>query len=58
MLSWLTLNAGNIIVSALLIAIVSLIIAKLVKDKKKGKSSCGCGCANCALNGQCHKKPD
>ncbi|MCM1327090.1 MAG: FeoB-associated Cys-rich membrane protein [Bacteroidales bacterium] len=58
MLSWLTSNAGNIIVSALLIAIVSLIIVKMIKDKKKGKSSCGCGCANCALNGQCHKKPE
>lgn len=56
MLSWLALNAGNIIVSIILITIVALIIIKMVKDNQKGKSSCGCGCSNCALNGQCHKK--
>lgn len=56
MLSWLALNAGNIIVSILLITAVALIIIKMVKDKQKGKSSCGCGCSDCALNGQCHKK--
>jgi hypothetical protein len=26
----------------------------MIRDKKAGKSSCGCGCANCAMAGKCH----
>ena len=33
----------GIIIIAVVIAIVSIIV-----DKKKGKSTCGCDCANCA----------
>ena len=46
---------GNFIIILVLAAIVSMIVIKMVKDKKAGKSSCGCGCASCALNGKCHK---
>jgi hypothetical protein len=35
--------------------IVALIIFSLIRDKKKGNSSCGCGCAHCAMAGACHK---
>ncbi|MBQ7538289.1 MAG: FeoB-associated Cys-rich membrane protein [Treponema sp.] len=46
---------GNIIVGLLLLAIVSLIILSLVRNKKKGKHSCSSGCAACAMAGSCHK---
>lgn len=46
---------GNFIIILILAAIVAGIAVKMVKDKKAGKSSCGCGCANCALRGECHK---
>ena len=57
MLSWLTENLGTIIVSLILIAVVALIIVKMAKDRKNGKStgSCGCGCEHCAMHGKCHK---
>ena len=55
MLAWLSENLGTIIVSLILIAVVSTVIVKMVKDKKHGKSSCGCGCENCAMHGKCHK---
>ena len=45
MLAWITENIGTILISAVLLLVVVLIIRKLVKDKKKGKSSCGCNCA-------------
>ena len=48
MLAWITENIGTILISAVLLLVVVLIIRKLVKDKKKGKSSCGCNCAHCA----------
>ena len=46
---------GTIIISIILIAIVFGIILKMAKDKKSGKSSCGCGCSSCPMNGKCHK---
>lgn len=56
MLAWITENIGTILISAGLLLIVVLIIVKLVKDKKTGKSSCGCNCAHCAMSGSCHKE--
>lgn len=56
MLAWIAENIGTILISAVLLLIVVLIIRKLVKDKKKGKSSCGCNCAHCAMSGSCHQK--
>ncbi|MCR4693196.1 MAG: FeoB-associated Cys-rich membrane protein [Firmicutes bacterium] len=43
------------IISLVLLAIVAGIVTKMVKDKKAGKSSCGCGCGNCPMSGECHK---
>ena len=54
MLNWIANNISTVLISLGLLIIVSAIIAKLVKDKKKGKSSCGCNCAHCAMSGSCH----
>ncbi|MGN0518922.1 MAG: FeoB-associated Cys-rich membrane protein [Acutalibacteraceae bacterium] len=54
MLLWLKANLATIIISVILVITVALVIRKMIKDKRQGKSSCGCGCANCALKGQCH----
>ena len=54
MLAWLADNLGTIIVSVILIAVVSVIIVKMIKDKKQGKGSCGC--EHCAMHGKCHNK--
>ena len=48
MLSWLTANLGTILISAVLVY--------LLRQKKAGKSSCGAGCAHCAMHGRCHGK--
>lgn len=56
MLTWISENIATIIICVILLAIVAAVIGKMVRDKKKGKSSCGCGCANCAMNGSCHSK--
>ena len=55
MLAWLAANLGTIVVTLILIGIVAAIIVKMVKDKKQGKGSCGCGCEHCAMHGKCHK---
>ena len=56
MLEFFVQNWGTILVSAILLAVVILIVVKLYRDRKKGKSSCGCGCENCPSAGMCHKK--
>ena len=48
-------NAGTIVVSLLLIGVVALIVARLRRDKKRGKSSCGGNCGCCPMAGSCHK---
>ena len=56
MFDWIAQNLGTLLISAALIAIVTSIIISLIRQKKRGKSSCGCNCAHCALHGQCHKQ--
>lgn len=56
MLNFLADNAGTILVGAVLLAIVVFVIIKLYRDKKRGRSSCGCGCENCPSAGACKKK--
>ncbi|MDY2792825.1 MAG: FeoB-associated Cys-rich membrane protein [Eubacteriales bacterium] len=38
---------GTVIVGGVLAIIVGLLIWKMIKDKKTGKSSCGGDCAHC-----------
>ncbi|MBR6407517.1 MAG: FeoB-associated Cys-rich membrane protein [Clostridia bacterium] len=54
MLSWLTANLWTIVISLALLAAIAAIVIKLVGDKRKGRSSCSHGCANCAMHDQCH----
>jgi len=56
MVQWLADNLGNLIISLVLIAIVAGIIRGIIKDKRQGKSSCGCNCGHCAMAGTCHYK--
>ncbi len=59
MLTWLMENMATIIISAVLVLVVAAILVSMVRGKRKGKSSCGCGCAGCAMNGACHPaKPE
>ncbi len=56
MLMWLYNNISTIIISTMLLAVIAAVIISMVRNKQKGKSSCGCGCENCALSGSCHSK--
>ena len=40
----------------LLAAALAAIIVNLVKNRRSGKSSCGCGCADCPMSAGCHQK--
>ena len=46
MLQWLSENLGTILVCAVLVLVVGLVIRKIIRDKRSGKS-CDCGCGGC-----------
>lgn len=54
MTAFLAANLSTILICIVLIAIVVSISIYLVRQKKQGKSSCGAGCAHCAMRGECH----
>ena len=56
MLAWICENIATIIITAVLLSVMIAIIIRLVKNKKKGKSSCGCGRSGCPMSGSCHSK--
>lgn len=54
MLAWVMENRGNIVICTVLVLLVVGVIRSMIRSKKKGKTSCGCGCSNCAMSGLCH----
>lgn len=52
---WFVNNIGSILVLLLVTGGLTALIVYLAKQKKQGKSSCSCGCQNCAMKGCCHK---
>ena len=56
MFAWIAENLATIIICLVLAVIVAAIIIGLVRNKKKGKSPCGCNCAPWARAGSCHNK--
>ncbi|GHV26479.1 hypothetical protein FACS18948_2230 [Clostridia bacterium] len=57
MFEYIGQNLGTIAVGLIVAGIVAAIIAKLVRDKKKGKHiGCDCDCGECSLKGGCHKE--
>ena len=57
MWKWLTENISTVIIAVILLAVLTAIAVRLIRNKKQGKSSCGCGCKNCALSGKCRCAP-
>lgn len=53
-IDWLIANGGSVAVGVVVLAVIAAIVAGMIRNRKKGKPSCGCGCAGCALAGQCH----
>ena len=54
--TWILENIATLVIGGLLIAAVAAIIIHMVRNRKKGKSSCGCGCSNCPMSDSCHPK--
>ena len=46
----------TIIICIVVFGVIALAAYKVIRDKKEGKSSCGCGCSNCPMSESCHKE--
>lgn len=46
---------ADLIIGVIIAAAVAAVIVKIVKNKKEGKTCCGCsGGCDCASKGKCH----
>lgn len=53
MTAWLISNIGTVIVAVILAAVITAVAVKIYRDRKSGKSDCGCNCSDCPMNGKC-----
>lgn len=51
MAAWFSANMANIIIIVLLVLVIGSAVRRMIRNKKAGRTSCGCGCASC--NGGC-----
>jgi len=56
--AWLSANLLTVILSILIAVLFLLTVIHLIRSRKQGKSTCGCGCAGCPHSGACHNASD
>ena len=54
MWEWLVNNLSTILVGLGVLALLVGVIVYMIRQKRRGETSCGCGCTNCAMRGTCH----
>lgn len=54
MIHWVAQNLGTICICAIVLLLIGVALFSLLKDRRNGKSSCGCGCSGCSMRGVCH----
>ena len=47
MLTWLASHLIDLVLVLVIVLVVCLIVRGMIRDKKAGKSSCGCDCSSC-----------
>ncbi len=56
MLAYLAENLPTIIGAGIVVAVLALIGVKLVRDHRRHRGGCACGCDGCPNAGACHPK--
>ena len=54
MIDWLSSNIATIVTALVVAAMVLGAALSVIRDRKKGKSSCGCNCGCCPMSTACH----
>ena len=52
-MGWIADNIGTILITLFLLLIVTGIVLVIIRDKKRGRSSCGGNCAHCKMCTSC-----
>ncbi len=55
-MDWLTANLGTITVGLVVAAVIALIVVNILRKRKKGQTTCGCGCSDCPMKNKCGEK--
>ncbi|MBR6950298.1 MAG: FeoB-associated Cys-rich membrane protein [Oscillospiraceae bacterium] len=50
MFTWIAANVGTILITLVLAGVVAAVVTVLIRDRKKGRSSCGGNCGHCPMN--------
>ena len=58
MQNWLSQNWGNVVILGVLSLVVAAVVVFKIRARRAGKSTCGCGCAHCAMQGVCHENEE
>ena len=56
MFTWIANNLAAFLVCLSLAVILGIAVAVIIRDKKKGRSSCGGNCSACGMCCSCHKR--
>lgn len=48
------MNPPTVVALIIVALIVIGLVVLMIVNKKKGKTSCSCGCSNCAFKDSCH----
>ena len=46
-MEWIKGNIGSIIVGAAVVALLVCVVVAMVRNRKKNRGACGCGCSSC-----------
>lgn len=50
------INLPTILICLLIAGCVVLVIRRMIRDRKQGKTTCGGHCAGCPMSGSCHER--
>ena len=56
MLEFISENIGSILVLLLVVAVIGALLFGFIRNKKKGVSSCSCGCSDCPMGKSCQQE--
>ena len=56
MIEFLKNNIGTVVVGAILLLLCIYVFYVLIRNRRQGKTSCGCNCGGCPMSGTCHKQ--
>ncbi|GHV02734.1 hypothetical protein FACS1894211_14750 [Clostridia bacterium] len=58
MFKWIAENWGTVLAGFIVLSLLASVVVKMIRDKKKGKRSCGCNCVHCPKAGGCEPDAD